>query len=202
MSTAVRKLPMITIATMPEAERWADAICTQLGKTVESIIKVGQLLAKAKAGLPHGEWGRMFNNKLVPFGQRTADRLMVVAQHPTLSNSTHASNLPPSWMTLYELTKVEPKRLKAAFKEGLITPDMPRKAVAALLPPKQNRGPATKKQIDVEWDFDPVTRCFFDIEARMRQTVFELNSEGRKELFELIRQLLISLEEGIQKENI
>ena len=90
------------LARVPRAEQWADRICTQLGKSVEAIIEVGRLLVKAKADLAHGEWGRLFEDDLVPFGQRTADRLMAIARHPVLSNSTHVSNLPPSWGTLYE----------------------------------------------------------------------------------------------------
>jgi DUF3102 family protein len=126
-----------TVSRTSGAERWADRICSQLGKSVEAIIEVGRLLVKAKTELPHGEWKRMFDSDLVPFGIRTAQRLMVIAGHPVISNATHASYLPASWMTLYNLSKVEPKRLNAAFKDGIITPDMPRKAVAALLPPRR-----------------------------------------------------------------
>ncbi len=36
----------------------------------------------------------------------TARRLMIVAKDERLSNTTHVSHLPPSWGTLYELTKL------------------------------------------------------------------------------------------------
>src|SRR5690242_534661 len=36
----------------------------------------------------------------------TARRLMAVAQHPVIAKGTHASLLPPSWTTLYELTRL------------------------------------------------------------------------------------------------
>ena len=32
--------------------------------------------------------------------------LMAIAEHPAISNTNHGSYLPPSWGTLYELTKV------------------------------------------------------------------------------------------------
>jgi hypothetical protein len=54
---------------------------------------------------PHGEFLAMVENDL-PFGDRTARRLMAIARDPRISNRTHASILPPSWMTLYELTKL------------------------------------------------------------------------------------------------
>ena len=43
----------------------------------------------------------------LPFGDRTARRLMAIARDPRISNRTHASLLPPSWMTLFELTKLD-----------------------------------------------------------------------------------------------
>lgn len=127
------------VARQPLAEQWADRICSQLGKSVEAIIEVGRLLAKAKGDLAHGEWGRLFGDGLVPFSQGTAGRLIAIAAHPVLSDSAHAPNLPQSWMSLYELTKVPEPTLKNAISDGVITPDMPRKAVADLIPPKPDR---------------------------------------------------------------
>lgn len=66
---------------------------------------------KAKADLPHGEWGRMFEDKLVPLSQDAAGMFMKIAQHPRLSNSEQVRNLPSSYTTLYELTKLPDKAL-------------------------------------------------------------------------------------------
>lgn len=125
---------MSSLSKMPLAEQWADRIGTQMGKSVEAIIEVGRLLIKAKAELAHGEWGRMFDDKLLPMSQRTAIRLIQIANHPVLSDRSHGTNLPPSWRTLYELSHLKPAELNAAFKDGLISPEMPRTAVAALRP--------------------------------------------------------------------
>jgi hypothetical protein len=48
----------------------------------------------------------------------------MLISNPQLSNPKHVSYLPPSLGTLYELTKVEPARLKQAFNDGLISPGM------------------------------------------------------------------------------
>lgn len=127
-------LSKTTLSKSSRAEQWAGRICTQLGKSVESIIEVGRLLVKAKADLAHGEWGRLFEDELVPFSINTAQRLMAVSQHPVLSNTAHGQHLPSSWRTLYELTKVEPQTLTNALKDGVIAPDMERRAVRALMP--------------------------------------------------------------------
>lgn len=57
--------------------------------------------------LGHGHWLAMFQNKEVPFGERTGQMLMTVADDGQVSNAKHASLLPPSWYTLYELTKLD-----------------------------------------------------------------------------------------------
>jgi hypothetical protein len=66
--------------------------------SVDSIITVGRLIAEAKAELRHGEFSAKIRADL-PFGPRTARRLMAVAQHPVIAKGTHASVLPPSWTT-------------------------------------------------------------------------------------------------------
>lgn len=127
------------LSKMPRAEQWAERICAQREKTVESFMETGRLLAGARKDLPHGEWTRMFRDGLLPFGHRTADRLIAIAGHAILSNETHVSCLPDSWGTLYALTEIPVPVLKNALKDGVITPDMPRKAIKALLPAKRSR---------------------------------------------------------------
>jgi hypothetical protein len=41
------------------------------------------LLAPVKADLAHGEWGRLFDEAMLPFGKRPAERLMAIANHPS-----------------------------------------------------------------------------------------------------------------------
>lgn len=120
---------------MPRAEQWAERICTQLGKTVEAIFGVGRLLVESKADLPHGEWLRMFDEGLLPFKKSWAEMFMSIAEKKLL-NSHDRGNLPPVVGTLYELSTVPDAQLRNAFRDGLITPDMKRSQVAALLPPK------------------------------------------------------------------
>jgi hypothetical protein len=115
------------------AEFWAEKICVSLSRTVESIIQVGQDLVEAKSQLGHGEWGRMFEENLLPFGINSAQRLMAIARHPVLSKTEHVQLLPSSWGTLYQLSRVSGPKLKEALSNGTITPEMPRKAVAALI---------------------------------------------------------------------
>ena len=40
-----------------------------------------------------------------PFRQRIAEMLIAIVEHSILSNPKFVSNLPPSWGTLYEMTR-------------------------------------------------------------------------------------------------
>lgn len=114
----------------------AKRIATAWQKGVGSIIETGQALIAAKSELEHGSFEAMVQMQL-PFGPRTARRLMAIAEHPVLSNRTHASVLPPSWMTLYELTKVPSGILTARIEDRTINPKIERKQIAEILPPRQ-----------------------------------------------------------------
>ena len=88
------------------------------------------MLLAAKEDLAHGEWAKMC--KKLPFSENSAFRLMSVAQHHGLSNPAHVQDLPPSWGTLYELTKLDESQFTEALDAGLIHPEMQRKDVTKL----------------------------------------------------------------------
>ena len=51
---------------------------------------------------------------------------MAIARDPRISNRTHASLLPPSWMTLFELTKLDDAQFQARLAgRHVIAPSPP-----------------------------------------------------------------------------
>lgn len=112
---------------------------------VQCYINTGNMLLAAKGSidvkginkLPHGEFEDMVRSRL-DFSPSTARRLMLIANHPIISNRAHGHALPGSWRTLYELTKVDPAILEEYIKDGKINPHMERKAVP--------RPPSNKKR--------------------------------------------------------
>jgi DUF3102 family protein len=129
---------LLSPTSPPAKHDWkshAKRINASWQKGVESILETGRLLIDAKNDLNHGEWGEMIQLKL-SFGSRTAHMLMAIAGNPELSNRKHVSDLPPSWGTLYELTKLPGDALKTALAKGAINPKTQRKDVAAMLPLK------------------------------------------------------------------
>jgi len=108
---------------------WAARIRAAWQSSVESIIETGRLIAAAKEQLEHGEFEAMVESDL-PFGPRTARMLKNVAEDERIRN--HGSVLPPSWRTLYELTKLEDDEFAAKLADGTIHPEMQRKDVARI----------------------------------------------------------------------
>lgn len=123
---AIKRCDLVTKADFAAAisHRWHDSVV--------AIIDVGKLLLEAKATLPHGEFGPMIKSDKVPFGVRTAQFLMAIAEHSILSNTKHASLLPPSWMTVYELTRLPDEPLREMLSNGTIHPDIQRSEVVKL----------------------------------------------------------------------
>jgi hypothetical protein len=121
-----------------KAEYWAPKIHGEWRKSIEGILGVGRQLIAAKEACEHGEFLRLFKghenavSDPLPWGDRTARMLMELAVHPVLSNRKFVSDLPQSWGTLYELTKLDDETLIAGIKSGEITPETTRAQAAAL----------------------------------------------------------------------
>lgn len=154
------------------ASAWAAHIAACWRSSYDSILEVGQSLIAAKAGLGHGEFGKMIELSL-PFGPNTAQRLMAIASDPKLSNPAHAPLLPPHWGTLYELTKIDDAKFSEAVEKKIIRPDMERAEIGQFVKAKRR---AAREQIlgvvqqslpqkkfgvivaDPEWRFEPWSR--------------------------------------------
>lgn len=120
------------------AEYWAPRINAEWRKSVEGILNVGRQLIAAKESCEHGEFLRLFKghenavSDPVPFNESTGRMLMAVASNNVITNREFVHDLPQSWGTLYELTKLDDEQIVAGIKAGEITPDMTRAQASAL----------------------------------------------------------------------
>jgi hypothetical protein len=147
--SVTEKPPAVTTATPDEFGKnirgkvfFEEAIAAAWRETAVGILRVGRLLREAKDELDPKD----FKALELPFGLRTRQRLMAIAGNIILA--THASRLPPSWMTLYVLSRIPDQRLLELLKTGAIHPGLERKDVAALLgrDPKKGVGKKAKKE--------------------------------------------------------
>jgi hypothetical protein len=120
------------LSNHPSVEEWAERIGTQFRRSVEATIAAGRHLHEAKHELDtHGQWLPLL--KRLKVGASMAARLMRIAENEVLTNSAHWAELPSSWRTLYELTKLPPETLEAKIADGTITPETKREEVRALI---------------------------------------------------------------------
>jgi hypothetical protein len=124
------------VKSVKSRQEHAKLINTAWQKGVESIIETGERVSCAKLDLAHGEFEAMVENDL-SFGPRTAQMLMAVASNAVISNPNHGSFLPPSWRTLYSLSRLPQALLLTKIREGAIHPGLERKDVKALCPPPE-----------------------------------------------------------------
>lgn len=136
-------------------------------QSVWAIIETGRLIAEAKEAMEHGSFLAMVQEQL-PFGPRTAQRLMAIAGDIRLQDATLASHLPASWDTIYTISTLDDATLEARITDGTINPEMGRAELStAIKQQKRNSwekvyaglllaAPTRKYGViveDFEWDF-------------------------------------------------
>jgi len=116
---------------------FADLINTSWRKGAQSIIETSQYILDAKAELDRDVFDSLLKLRL-DCGDSVARKLLCIAKNPVIC--AHVHKLPPSWSTIYELTKLKDDALKAALADGKIYPGMERKDAVALRHPDGDLG--------------------------------------------------------------
>jgi hypothetical protein len=109
---------------------WDEIINGTWRTAVEAIIQTGEMLIKAKASLPHGQWLPLCEQ--LPFSKATATKLMKIARHAPRWRRANAG-LPPNWSTLYYLTMLSNEQWRTAIRAGNIHKNMERADAIELL---------------------------------------------------------------------
>jgi hypothetical protein len=107
-------------------EHAASYVTDAWQSAVESIVETGRRLKEAKERVGHGNW--LPTIELLPFGERTTQRLIQIAEHPDLANPTRVSDLPASWGTLYVLSQLPPGEIPRRIEAHEITAELQRSA--------------------------------------------------------------------------
>jgi hypothetical protein len=139
-------------------QKAAEFCRDHIRRSAMAILDCGRELALLKAAFREDEqrWLAAFGEgpgrakvgkNPFPFTSRTAD--MLIRSHARLSgNAVSTTNLPASWGTLYELSKLTDKQLEAAKEK--IHPMMTRSEASALRPKKKSTKPATPTNQKIE----------------------------------------------------
>jgi hypothetical protein len=123
-----------TITESKTPDQWAQVIRADLGQAVAGFVAAGENLARAKASkaIPHGEWENWCKQE-VGISPATAVMLMALPRHEVIANPYHGKDLPPSWRTLYELSRLDPPLLIAAIEAGDVHQEMERKSAVGIV---------------------------------------------------------------------
>ncbi len=99
--------------------RQAQGIC------VESIIEYGRRIANALDDLPYGEKESLW--AAIKLSKVSGYKLIAISESEQLV--THVLQLPPSWGTLHQFSRLDIESWKAAEEQGLIHPQVKRNEV-------------------------------------------------------------------------
>ena len=132
----------VVMTPVTRLQQLADLGTRKWGKGPQAIMETGQFLIHVKKEVDHGEFSQLFTGykgkakavtNPMPFQQHFAEKLMRIARHPVLSNSTNWSNLPTSVSTLDLLTQFSQEDLERYLSQGQVTPETTADQVRGLL---------------------------------------------------------------------
>jgi hypothetical protein len=101
-------------------------------KTVEAIVKIGQLLLRADAHFrkTDDKVGLLEFEGTLPFSKSTASKYRQIAANDALVDKACFHQLPSSIHSLYELSQLDPKELRQGIKSGTISAESNRSQIA------------------------------------------------------------------------
>ena len=131
----------------PEVDKWVAEINDAVGGTAAFILHAGELLIRAKAELPHGQWTAMFESGRIRISMRQATMLMRVAEHRVLSNRHHLADLPNRLTVLDELAGGSAEIIEAGIKDGAIRPELTAKEARSFLRAQSPKPPTRTRAV-------------------------------------------------------
>lgn len=140
---------LIRLADDDYIQKCADSVSfsAAVGAIVAAGVRLKEISKDAK--MQNGGFLRMFVDhpnhvkRPIRFSASKGERLIKIAGHSLLSKSAHAPTLPPSWFTLYELTKLPSEKLRTLLRDGSITPATERKDVKKWLAKERQKAKST-----------------------------------------------------------
>src|ERR1700674_3838318 len=102
-ATASRCVEVIPPADTATEDLFQKQFTLACGKSINGIVEAGACLIEAKRDLGYSRFGAFIRQRL-GISYSTAEMLMHIAADDRISD--HGQKLPPSWRTLYEITKL------------------------------------------------------------------------------------------------
>jgi len=103
---------------------YKKSVVSNWNKSRDSIIEVGRILQEAKQLCHKGllntkSWLKLVEAEL-PFGKKTADRLIAISNCEWITSGEYNDSLPVSWGTLYEISRLTKDRFVKGIESNTI----------------------------------------------------------------------------------
>lgn len=132
------------------ADEFLGSIKASWHKTVEAVLETAQTLKTAEEQLPRKEFkalrDRLQQDRVM--SGPTISKLLGIASNEILTAPENIDRLPPSYATLYELTRHDPKVVARALDDGLVNASTMQKDLVHILPPSKPKKMKTKQKIE------------------------------------------------------
>ena len=107
---------------------------------------------------------------------------MAIARHPVLANFAHAQSLPAHWSSLYQLSRLRPKRLLALIEAGTVRARMERKDVEKLFERETERTTRVTQPPTQEVSINPTV-----VRTTIKRTIIPVYRSARSDDVDDIR---------------
>lgn len=126
---------------------FADRISASWQKTVESIFETRAWIIDARKTLSPIDYKKLTDHldKKCGMSKPTITKLTKISENEILTAPANIPKLPPSYGTLYQLTRYEYSQLSDALETDQFTPSIQRKKVIELFEPEKTK-PKTRHQ--------------------------------------------------------
>jgi len=177
---------MNTIHIPINDNQWKDYL--QEGQQIagESIMEYCNRIAEFKASCEIKQGGSEFSSKCqewLNLNQTTCKKLALIGENNKLVHSVH--DLPISYSTLYELTKLSDDNIEDAVKSGEINPNMTRQDASKLrvkFNPKITK-PAKAQPVIIEGEAEVIEDAAEEVIIEDEDAVTNIPTPSAKELF-------------------
>jgi hypothetical protein len=127
----------IQLVNTRSPQEFAEIIQSRWQDRVKNILEVCMWLETAREELGPSKFSAMVRDDL-KWSKSMASQLLAIGRDGRLVEVQHVK-LPPSWGTLYQLTRLTDEEFERGIDSGIIHAGMERKDVRLLKPPKPQR---------------------------------------------------------------
>ena len=175
--TKVKKHRANLLDFMDHIQDYKKQITENWQKSLESVMKVANLLVGAKQELDKKEWYYLINE--LPFTKSTTSKLLCIGKDKRIVDPENLAILPFSYATLYEISLLSDDEFSEVKKQGILSDKVQRKDITEFknkkrgIPNQKMESPENKKLATIY--INPLIVNFDTVLAEIESKISGLN---------------------------